>query len=165
MHLVLYQPEIPPNTGAVARQCVGMGATLHVVGPCRFDFSDRALRRAGLDYWPSLSLRLHDSPEAFLQWLGARRPWLVTKRGSLRYDRAPYRRGDAIILGNETRGLPAEWTDFWRERTVRIPILGNVRSYNLACSASIVLAQAMATSGAFDAAEPAAATEPTPRSG
>jgi tRNA (cytidine/uridine-2'-O-)-methyltransferase len=149
MHLALYQPQIPGNTGNIGRLCVGMGAMLHIIGPCAFDFSDKALRRAGLDYWPHLRWTRYDDPAQFLAWLGDRHPWLVSKYGRTRFDRAAYGADDVIIMGNEVRGLPDEWHLRWEERTLAIPILGPIRSYNLANAAAMVLAQAAAASGAF----------------
>jgi tRNA (cytidine/uridine-2'-O-)-methyltransferase len=149
MHVALYQPQIPPNTGNIGRLCVGMGAELEIIGPCAFDFSDKALRRAGLDYWPNLRWRLHADPAAFLAWLGDRRPWLVTKHGRHRFDQPGYGADDVIILGNEVRGIPADWHQRWDDRTVHIPILGPIRSFNLANAAAIVLAHAKLASGAF----------------
>jgi tRNA (cytidine/uridine-2'-O-)-methyltransferase len=149
MHLALYQPQVPPNTGNIGRLCVGMRAHLHIIGPCGFDFSDKALRRAGLDYWPHLEWTLHAGPEAFLEWLGAREPWLVTKFGARRFDEPRYVEDDVIILGNEVRGLPAEWHERWPQRGIHIPILGPIRAYNLANAAAMVLAQARLSTGAF----------------
>ena len=103
MHLALYQPQVPGNTGNIGRLCVGMGATLEIIGPCAFDFSDKALRRAGLDYWPHLTWTLHPSPDAFLTWLGDRQPWLVSKFGALRFDQAPYHSDD--VPPEESEGM------------------------------------------------------------
>ena len=150
MYVALYQPEIPPNTGNIGRLCVGMGAELHMIGPCAFDFSDHALRRAGLDYWPNLVWTLHADPSSFLEWLGPREPWLLTKGGGLRFDEPAYRADDVLIMGNELRGLPESWLARWRERTVRIPINGPIRSYNLANATAIVLAHAKLKTGGFD---------------
>ena len=152
IHVALYQPKIPPNTGNIARQCVGMKAPLHLIGPHAFDLSDHAVKRAGLDYWPHLELREHATPEAFLGWLGERPVWPVTKHGRVRYDEPPYRDGDVLLFGNEIKGLPADWLERWAERTVYIPILGEVRSYNLANAASIVMAQAWLTAGLYGSA-------------
>ena len=163
LHVALYQPLIPPNTGNIARQCVGMNATLHLIGPVAFRMTDHDLKRAGLDYWPHLRLTRHDSPEAFLEWIEAhsratapggassQRIWLVENRGTLRYDRAPYRDHDVLVLGRETTGVPHEWLERWPDRVVHVPVLGPVRSYNLANTAAIVLAQAMATAGLYPA--------------
>ncbi|MHC4942107.1 MAG: tRNA (cytidine(34)-2'-O)-methyltransferase [Planctomycetota bacterium] len=150
IHVVLYQPEIPPNTGNIARQCVGMQAGLHLVGPLAIDISKKAVRRAGLDYWDHVMLKVHDDPEAFLEWLGNREPWLVTKHGALRYDKPGYRDGDILVFGSETRGLPEAWRARWPERTVRVPIMGEIRSYNLANTVSVVLAQACLEAGIYD---------------
>lgn len=147
LHLALYQPQVPPNTGNIGRLCVGMAAELHIIGPCAFDFSDKALRRAGLDYWQHLTWHLYESPEAFLAWLGERRPWLITKFGSIRFDRPAYSDGDVIILGNEVRGLPQDWHQRWSDRLVHIPIIGPIRAYNLANAAAMVLAHARITVG------------------
>jgi len=149
LHVALYQPSIPPNTGAIARQCVGMNAALHLIGPVAFDLSDHAVKRAGLDYWPHLRLHAYDAPEQFLNWLGERRPWLVTKAGALRYDQADYRDEDVLIFGNELDGLPGPWHQRWPNRRVSVPILGQIRSYNLANTVSIVLAEAMRIGGLY----------------
>lgn len=150
IHVVLYQPEIPQNTGAIARQCVGMNARLHIVNPIPFDISDKSVKRAGLDYWQYLKLTVHENRETFFSWLGDRDPWLVTKHGSRRYDEPDYSDGDVLIFGRETGGLPRDMLSLWAERTVNIPILGNIRSYNLANTVSIVLAQANLKAGIFD---------------
>jgi tRNA (cytidine/uridine-2'-O-)-methyltransferase len=150
MILVLYQPQVPGNIGAVGRTCIGLGAELHLVGPLAVDLSARAVRRAGVDYWPMLRLSLHPTPEAFLAWLGGRQPWLVSTGGSLRYDRATYAPDDVIILGNEVRGLPAEWHGRWPGRAVHIPMRGPVRSFNLSCAAAVVGAEAHRACGLMD---------------
>lgn len=147
LHVALYQPQVPGNTGAIGRSCVGLGAELHIIGPCAFDLGEKAVRRAGLDYWPHLAWTLHEGPDAFLAWLGGRRPWLVSKHGRLRYDAPAYAEDDVLVLGNEVRGLPPAWLERWAERAVRIPIHGPVRSYNLACAATVVLAQARLAAG------------------
>ena len=157
MILALYQPQVPPNTGNIGRLCVGMGVELRIIGPCAFDFGDKALRRAGLDYWPHLTWHLHPDPDDFLAWLGNRQPWLVTKFGLHRFDLAPYVTDDVIILGNEVRGLPDAWHERWPERTVHIPILGPIRAYNLANAAAMVLSHARLKTGAFEGYTP-----PTP---
>jgi len=147
-HVALYQPKIPPNTGNIARQCVGMNATLHLIG-ADFDLSEHAVKRAGLDYWCHLRLVQHDAPQGFLDWLGDQRLWLVSKHGDLRYDQAAFAAGDVLLFGNEISGLPGEWLARWPQRAVHIPILGNVRSYNLSNAVAIVLAQACLASGAY----------------
>jgi len=150
LNVVLFQPEIPPNTGNISRQCVGMDARLHIIGPIGFDMDDNAVRRAGLDHWDELDLSFHNSPDEFLEWLGDRTPWLVTKHGRIRYDKPQFGSGDILILGSEIKGLPAEWLQRWSGTTLYIPIIGNIRSYNLANTAGIILAQASLSAGMFD---------------
>lgn len=150
LHIAMYQPEIPPNVGNIARQCVGMGAMLHLIGPYAIDLSSKAVRRAGLDYWPHLKLQQHDTPDAFLQWLGDRQPWLVTKFGQLRYDQAAYESDDVLLFGNELRGLPDAWRERWAERCVFIPMTSNIRSYNVANTVSVLLMEASRRSGLMD---------------
>ena len=149
LHVVLYQPEIPPNTGNIARQCVGMKACLHIVRPCGFDLGAKAVKRAGLDYWNKLDLTVHDCSDEFLKWLGNRQPWLVTSHGEVRYDVPEYKDGDVMIFGSESRGLPEDWRAAWSPRSVYVPIVGSVRSYNLANTVSIVLAQASLKAGVY----------------
>ncbi|MEK7414428.1 MAG: TrmH family RNA methyltransferase [Planctomycetota bacterium] len=150
MHLALYQPQVPGNIGAVGRTCIGLGAELHLIGPLAVDLSARAVRRAGVDYWPMLRLSLHPTPEAFLEWLGTRQPWLVAKHGRHRFDRATYAIDDIIILGNEVRGIPAAWHERWPDRGVHIPMRGPVRSFNLSCAAAVVAVHAHAVCGLMD---------------
>lgn len=151
LHVALYHPVIPQNTGSIARQCVGMAAHLHLIGPLGFEISDQAVKRAGLDYWEHLRLTYHETDDAFLNWLGARQPWLVTKFGEARYDQPNYGPEDVLLFGNENTGLPLAWRQRWADRCVGIPILGQVRSYNLSNAVAIVLAQATLRSGKFDA--------------
>ena len=149
MHVALYQPQVPPNTGNIGRLCVGMGAHLHLIGPIAFDMSDKALRRAGLDYWQHLTLTVHPTPEDFLAWLGDRTPWLVSKFGTTLFSEAEYRDDDVIMLGNEVRGIPIEWHHRWPGRAISIPILGPIRAFNLGNAAAIVLSHARWRTGAF----------------
>jgi len=152
LHVALFRPEIPPNVGNIARQCVGMRARLHLIGPLEIDLRDRAVRRAGLDYWENVDLALHEAPEDFLAWLDeeGRAPWPVSKHGSVRFDQAEFRDGDVLLFGSETRGLPAAWRARWLPRMVYVPMAGTIRSYNLANTASVVLAQASLAAGLLD---------------
>ncbi len=118
-----------------------MEAHLHIIEPAKFDLSDNALRRAGLDYWPDLTLTLHQDESLFLKWLGKRKPWLITKFGNTRFDQVAYYEEDVLILGNENTGLPDEWHRRWSDRRIYVPMPGPIRSYNLANTAAIVLAQ------------------------
>ena len=150
LQVVLYRPQIPPNTGNIARQCVGMNAALHIVKPVGFDLSRQAARRAGLDYWDHLRLTLHDDADQFLEWLGKRKAWVVTSRGRIRYDRPEYCDEDLLLFGSETLGLPEEWLERWPERTVYVPMAGRIRNYNLANTVSVVLAQASLRAGIYE---------------
>lgn len=150
LHLVLYHPSIPQNTGNIARTTVGFNAQLHLIKPYKFEITDHAVQRAGLDYWPHVKLTEHDHDDAFLDWLGDRTPWLVTKFGQARFDQPAYQRDDVLILGNENTGLPDTWMNRWPDRQVSIPILGNIRSYNLANAAAILLAHASLKAGVFE---------------
>ncbi len=150
LHVVLYQPAIPPNTGNIARQCVGMCSKLHLIGPLCFNVDAKAARRAGLDYWDDVDLVQHAAPDAFFNWLGQRTPWLVSKYGRVRYDQVPYQDEDVLVFGSELHGLPSTWHQRWPDRGVYVPILGPIRSYNLANTVSIVLAQASLKANIFD---------------
>ena len=114
------------------------------------DLSSSAVKRAGLDYWDQLELIFHKQKDDFLSWLGDRKPWLVSKHGKLRYDRADYSDGDILIFGNEITGLPEQWISRWSDRTVYVPMIGRIRSYNLANTAGIVLAHASLKAGIYD---------------
>ena len=150
LHVALYQPQIPPNTGNIARHCVGVDAMLHLIGPFAFDISSKAVRRAGLDYWEHLNLQTHESPDDFVDWLDGREPWLVTKFGVHRYDQPAYAQDDVLLFGSELTGLPDAWLKRWQHRTVYLPILGHIRSFNLANTASIVLSHACLVAGVYD---------------
>lgn len=150
LHVVLYQPQIPPNTGNIARLCVGMNSRLHIIRPIGFDLSNKSVKRAGLDYWDELMITVHESPEEFLKWLGNRKPWLITSQGRLRFEKPQYRDEDILVFGSETSGLPREWLSQWSERTVYVPMLGKIRNYNLANVVSIVLSQASLHAGIYD---------------
>ncbi len=144
LHLVLVEPQIPPNTGNVARLCAATGCALHLVAPLGFSIEDRELKRAGLDYWNAVDVTLHDSLDAFLAvW---RAPlWLFSTRATTRYDRAPYSRGDALVFGKETAGLPDALLAAHASRGLRVPMRdGAVRSLNLSTTVGIVAYAALA---------------------
>jgi len=127
-----------------------MNARLHVIGPIGFDLSDSAVRRAGLDHWDKLQLSVYKNPDEFQKWLGERSPWLVTKFGSSRYDKPAFNDEDILVFGSELHGLPENWIEKWPERTLYIPLLGDIRSYNLSNAVSIILAQASLKAGLFE---------------
>ncbi|MFP4211216.1 MAG: tRNA (cytidine(34)-2'-O)-methyltransferase [Alkalispirochaeta sp.] len=144
IHVVLYEPEIPPNTGNIARTCAATGTPLHLIKPLGFSISDRHLRRAGLDYWDDLDLVVHDDFTAFERSLdgGSVRLALLTTKGTLRYDqiRPPLPEEELYLLfGPETRGLPADLLARHREHRYRVPMKQGLRSLNLSNSVAIVL--------------------------
>lgn len=146
-HLVLVEPQIPPNTGNVARLCAATGCALHLIEPLGFSIADRELKRAGLDYWDAVVLRVHPSLDEFLATF-ARPMWLLSTRASTPYSAAPFARGDALVFGKETAGLPQSLLDAHPERALRIPMReGAVRSINLSTSVGVVAYAALARIG------------------
>ncbi|MFM8524506.1 MAG: tRNA (cytidine(34)-2'-O)-methyltransferase [Cyanobacteriota bacterium] len=147
--VVLYQPQIPPNTGNVARSCASTGAELHLVGPLGFEISDRQLRRAGLDYWPWVPLHQHEHWQAFSQHRRPRGGRLIalSSRVSQPYDRFQFAEDDWLLFGRETDGLPTELQDLADHRlTIPMPASlagGGVRSLNLSVAAAVVLFEAL----------------------
>ncbi len=137
--IVLYQPEIPPNTGNIIRLCANTGCSLHLIEPLGFDMDDRRMRRAGLDYREFAAVHVHSDLQAFINSEGHPRLLAVTTRGSAPYHRVSYRAGDALLFGPETRGLPAEVLQALPpEQRMRIPMLPGSRSLNLSNAAALV---------------------------
>jgi tRNA (cytidine/uridine-2'-O-)-methyltransferase len=147
-HLVLYRPEIPPNTGNLIRLCANTGCTLHLVRPLGFELEGRAVRRAGLDYHALASLRVHGDFSACLAALDGARLFSIETGGARPYSEAAFRPGDALLFGSETRGLPAEvLAAVPRERQLAIPMVGGNRSLNLANAAAVVAYEAWRQNG------------------
>lgn len=143
MHVVLFHPEIPPNTGNIARLCAAMQVELHLIEPLGFQLEDRYLKRAGLDYWPEVHMQVWSCFDAYVAACGkGRRLVLTSARGGTAVHRFLFTPEDSLIFGPETTGLPAEMYDRSPHR-VRIPIRGKVRSLNLSTAAGIVLFQAL----------------------
>ncbi len=148
LHVALVEPEIPPNTGNVARLCAATGCALHLVEPLGFRIDDRALKRAGLDYWEALGVVIHPSLDAFVAAFEPGRMWFASTRGRRSYNEAPFARGDILVFGKETAGLPAALIDAHPERTLRIPMRpAAVRSLNLSTAVGIVTYAALARLG------------------
>lgn len=144
MNVVLVEPEIPPNTGNVGRLCLATGARLHLVRPLGFSIDDRALRRAGLDYWKEVDLRLWDSLPEFFSAVGpGARIFLLTTKSSRPYWDERFQDGDYLIFGRETKGLPESLLQELPGQCVTIPMAGSTRSLNLATSVGIVLYEAV----------------------
>ncbi len=142
LHIVLYQPEIPYNTGSVGRTCVAVGAKLWLVRPLGFRLDDYYLRRAGLDYWQYLEWEAVDDWAALQDRL-PRRPYLFTKRASHVYTQVAYEEGDVLVFGAESAGLPASLTEEFADRTLRIPIRNEVRSLNLSNAVAVAAYEAL----------------------
>lgn len=141
--VVLYQPEIPPNTGNVIRLCANTGARLHLVAPLGFDLDDRNLRRAGLDYHEYARLQAHDSLAAALAAIRPSRLFALSTRNSRRYDTVRYAAGDAFLFGPETRGLPAEvLASVPPDQRLRLPMRPDNRSLNLSNCVAVVVFEA-----------------------
>lgn len=148
MNIVLYQPEIPWNTGAVGRTCVAAGATLHLIKPLGFRVDSREIRRAGLDYWPRLRLVLHEGLSAFLDSLPPQASVLVfTTKASASFRTAPYRSDSFLLFGRESMGLPQEVMDRFSDSLYRIPVTPDVRSLNLSTAAALALYEGLRAVG------------------
>jgi tRNA (cytidine/uridine-2'-O-)-methyltransferase len=143
LHVVLVEPEIAANTGAIGRTCVAAGAMLWLVRPLGFHLDDRHRRRAGLDYWEHLHWRVVDRLDEVAAALGPDRLWSFSTKARTSYTQVLYRPGEALVFGPESRGLPAHWLDANAGRLVRIPIRPEARSLNLANAAAIALFEAM----------------------
>ena len=142
-HVVLFEPEIPPNTGNAIRLCANTGATLHLVRPLGFTLDDARVRRAGLDYHDMSRVREHATLADCLSALGDARVFAVETTGSRRHDEVRYQAGDAFLFGRETAGLPAETLAGWpRERLIRLPMLPGNRSLNLSNAVAVVVFEA-----------------------
>ncbi len=142
-HLILYQPEIPPNTGNVIRLCANVGAELHLVHPLGFNMDERALRRAGLDYREFVTVREHADLATCLDALPRSRVFALTTKGRRSFFDARFMPGDAFMLGPETRGLPASvLSELAPEQVLRLPMQPDNRSLNMANAAAVVLYEA-----------------------
>lgn len=152
MQIALYEPEIPPNTGTIARLCAAATTTLNLIEPLGFSLDDKYLKRAGLDYWPHVDKRIWPSWTAFLEGRDPGRLVFTSARQGLAHHRFKFRPDDIIVLGPETRGLPQDVLRDARD-LVRIPIWGQVRSVNLANAAAVLLYEAYRQTGELDRRE------------
>lgn len=137
LHVVLHEPEIPNNTGNIGRTCVALGSALHLIEPLGFDVSEKACRRAGLDYWPRLDVRMHDSWAAY-EALGGRR-WILTTRATRPAFEADFRPGDHLVFGRESRGLPGEILERHPGSLLTLPMVEGERSLNVASAVCSVM--------------------------
>ncbi len=148
LDVLLYQPEIPPNTGNVIRLCANTGARLHLIRPLGFELEDRQLRRAGLDYHEYANLQVHDSLEAALAVIAPLRLFALSTRGTVRFDQPRYQPGDAFLFGPETRGLPQEVLDALPAgQRLRLPMRPDNRSLNLSNTVAVMVFEAWRQQG------------------
>ena len=136
IHIALYQPEIPQNTGNIGRLCLGFSARLHIIHPIRFQIDEKAVRRAGLDYWKHVDLMEHADVDSFWEWLGSRRVFGLSTKAERGLHDTQFKSDDVLLFGPETRGLPDEVRQ--RVEGIRIPMSPNIRSLNLSNAVAIV---------------------------
>lgn len=143
LHIVLHQPEIPYNTGSVGRTCVAVGAKLWLVRPLGFRVDDYYLRRAGLDYWEHLEWQVVDNWDDLQTAIGDRRHWLFTKKATRSYTEIAYQKGDVLVFGSESAGLPDTLHKGYAESLLRIPTRSDVRSLNLSNAVAVASYEAL----------------------
>ncbi|WP_367577666.1 tRNA (uridine(34)/cytosine(34)/5-carboxymethylaminomethyluridine(34)-2'-O)-methyltransferase TrmL [Snodgrassella alvi] len=153
LNIVLYQPQIPANTGNIARTCAGTGTSLHLIHPLGFSTDDRMLKRAGLDYWPYVDIHYHESLEAFIEMTEAQanaQVYLIETYGTRNYTGFDYsnsRQAIYFLFGRETTGLPQEFAQARADHCLRIPQTSHIRSLNLSNAAAIVVYEALRQQG------------------
>ena len=143
LNLVLVEPEIPQNTGNIARTCAATGSVLHLVKPLGFTVTDKHLKRAGLDYWKDVDIRYHESLAEFLALHGHERLWLNSTRGNQSPDSVVFQPGDFLVFGKETAGLPASLLDAHPDHQLRLPMRPGTRSLNLSNAVAVVTYEAL----------------------
>jgi len=148
-HIVLYQPDIPPNTGNIARLCVATNSHLHIIKPMGFSLDDRHLKRAGLDYWKHLNLTVYNFLSDFLKFASNKTIYFLTTKAKRTIYETNYKKGDIFMFGSETKGLPEDLLASNLDFCINIPTTSNVRSINLSDSVSIVLYEAIRQVGNF----------------
>lgn len=142
LNIVLYQPEIPQNTGNIARTCVLTNSTLHLIKPMKFKIDDKQVKRAGLDYWSELKLEIHESYEEFIKKYGDKRIFLATTHGGEHYDEVSFKEGDFIMFGRESAGVPEEVHN--AHKGIRVPMIKtSTRSLNLSNTVAIIAYEAL----------------------
>ena len=143
LNIVLVEPEIPMNTGNIARTCAATGSRLHLVRPLGFDISDRAVKRAGLDYWHLVDLRVYDDLDELFQRNDIQDLWLATTKAPQAYSQAKFRDGCWLFFGKETAGLPMDFRERFRERCIRLPMIDEARSLNLSNTVAVCVYEAL----------------------
>lgn len=143
MNIVLHEPEIPANTGNIGRTCVATGTALHLIRPLGFDISDKAVRRAGMDYWKDLELYVYEDFNDFVSKNPNARIYMATTKAKKAYTEVIYEENDFIMFGKESAGIPEEILIKYEDTSVRIPMIGAIRSLNLSNSVAIMLYEAL----------------------
>ncbi len=143
MHIILHQPEIPANTGNIGRTCVATGTALHLIEPLGFRLDEKSIKRAGMDYWEHLDVTRYINFQEFRERHPDAKIWYATTKAKRLYTEAVFRQDDFIMFGKESAGIPEELLAVHKETTVRIPMLPDIRSLNLANSVAIVLYEAL----------------------
>ena len=147
VNIVLVEPEIPHNTGAIARTCAATGARLHLIKPLGFDISDKAVKRCGLDYWWLVDISVYENLDEYFEKNGDEKLWLATTKAPRAYSEVDMSGDVSLMFGKETAGLP-EWLRMkYRDRCVRIPMVSDARSLNLSNSAAILAYEALRQQG------------------
>ncbi len=143
MNIILHEPEIPANTGNIGRTCVATGTALHLIKPLGFDISDKAVRRAGMDYWKELALFVYEDFDDFVSKNPNARIYMATTKAKKAYTEVIYEENDFIMFGKESAGIPEEILVKYENTSVRIPMIGEIRSLNLSNSVAIMLYEAL----------------------
>ena len=143
LHIVLVEPEIPQNCGNIARTCAATGCCLHLIRPLGFDISDKAVKRAGLDYWHLVNVRDYENLEDFFQKNDVRRMWCLSTKAPRSYVEAAFEDGDFLFFGKETKGLPEDFLEAHRDSCIRIPMRSEARSLNLSNAVAITVFEAL----------------------
>ncbi len=143
MHIVLHEPEIPQNTGNIARTCAATGATLHLIEPLGFSLDEKQIKRAGLDYWHLVNVKTYKNYEVFLKENNYPRVYMATTKSRQAYTEVSYEEDAFIMFGKETAGIPEEILLENKETCIRIPMIGEARSLNLSNSVAVVLYEAL----------------------
>ena len=150
MNIVLHEPEIPQNTGNIVRTCKSTGSVLHLIKPLGFVIEDKKLKRAGLDYWNDMDIRIYNDFQDFSYSNPEARLWLVETSGNVHYHQAKYDDGDYLVFGKETSGLPLDLREQYFNRCLRLPMVKDNRSLNLSNAVAIVLYEALRQNGFLD---------------
>lgn len=143
LHIVLVEPEIPSNTGNIARTCAATGCALHLIRPLGFDISDKAVKRAGLDYWHLVDVRVYDNLEDFFAKNQVKQMWCLSTKAHRTYAEAQFTDGCFLFFGKETKGLPEDFLNAHAESCLRLPMRPEARSLNLGNSVAIAVYEAL----------------------